>query len=341
MRTAPKLAMLLVFALWPLSRGIAAEVNEAPVEIVVLGRQPGPPLWKVSSGDKVLWIFPYLNWVPQHMIWESERVARVIAESQEVLNLPERSWEASVLRRNPINIALNGRLMKRLIRNPDGGTLEENLPPELYMRFAALQARYFPNNDGIVELRPLDAGRNMMRIIRQREGLVPGDDILKTIQRLVRRNRDIKRTEISVSLELGDDFDEYARRMEAVYASFPPELEQACLEQQVRHAEEDLDEMKSRANTWAQGYIDEFRYVPLWEFNESNACAGLFEGNSSPEQEILAGRITRMNQMWLDAAERALAANASTFAVLPINELVAEDGLLSRLKERGYAVREP
>ncbi|MEO6078973.1 MAG: TraB/GumN family protein [Steroidobacteraceae bacterium] len=334
-----------MLALWPLGSGIAAEV-ETLEEIVVRGHLPGPPLWKVSNGDKTLWIFPYLSWVPNGMIWESERVARVIAESQEVLSLPEWSWvpPLSVLL-NPFSLVRNARRGTRAQRNPDGGTLEENLPPALYARFAALQARYFPGNDGLVEMRPLIAGRTMMSNIRKREGFVSGDDILKTIQRLVRRNRDIKRTEISVREEIGDGFGDWSNRLGGVWESFPPEQEQACFEQQVRLMEEDLDEMKNRANSWALGYIDEFRNDELRNvqlvFEESKACNDLWLGSSSPEHEALTGMITRVNQMWLGAAENALATNVSTFAILPINELVADRGLLSKLKAKGYDVREP
>lgn len=75
--TTPKLVTFVVFALWLISSGMAAEVGDAPEEIIVTGRQPGPPLWKVSSGDRVLWIFPYLDWIPKDMIWEDDRAARV------------------------------------------------------------------------------------------------------------------------------------------------------------------------------------------------------------------------------------------------------------------------
>src|SRR5688500_9454902 len=125
--TAAKLATLLVFALLPLGTSMAAEVNEAPEEIIVTGRLPGPPLWKVSNGDKVLWIFPHLNWIPKDMLWESERVARVIAQSQEFLSLPRGgAGPPALVRLNPINFARIHRLEGRLERNPDGGTLEEN-----------------------------------------------------------------------------------------------------------------------------------------------------------------------------------------------------------------------
>ncbi len=338
--TAAKLATLLVFALLPLGNGIAAEVEDTPEEIVVTGRMPGPPLWKVSNGDKVLWIFPYLDWIPKDMIWESGRVERVIAQSQEILSLPETGRKFSPLQlMNPFWVARGVRNTERNSRNPGGGTLEASLPPELYARFAALQARYFPGDDYPGDLRPAVAGQWMMKTIRAQEGLVRGDDILKNIQRLVRRNRGIRRTEISVKLEV---VDEYVERLNTMWASFPPEQEQACFERQVQHMEEDLDELKSRANSWAQGYIDEygnideFHNISLWPYDEWHACAEPMMGH-----DALAGMIARVNQMWLDAADKALATNASTLAILPINELVAEDGLLSRLKAKGYDVTEP
>lgn len=339
---AGKLVVLLALVVWPpLGNGMAVNGSEALEEMVVRGRLPGPPMWKVSNGDKVLWIFPHLSWIPKDMIWDSDRVARVIAESQEVLSLPERNWvPPKGVMLNPFYVARNFRNGTRAQRNPDGGTLEDNLPPELYARFAVLQARYFRGNDGPREMRPLFAGKTMMNSIRKRVGLVSGDDILRTIRSLVRGNRDIKLTAISVRVELGDSFNDYEDRMKAVLKSFPPEQEQACFEQQVRHMEEDLDEMRIRANTWAQGNIARFRDVAL-VFDKSNACDDLLMGSSNPEYQALVGMATRVNQMWLDAATNALSTNASTFAILPINELLAEDGLLSKLKAKGYDVSEP
>lgn len=344
---ATKLAMLLMLALWPLGSAMAADVEEAPEVIVVTGRLPGPPLWKVSKGENVLWIFPHLEWIPQDMFWDSERVARVIAESQEVLSLPvidvsyPSQWAL-----NPINLLRHGRLQKRLDRNPDGGTLEENLSPEVYARYAALQARYYPlpAERRYLEMRPEYVGPRMMHIIREREGLVAGGDILKTIARLVRRNRDIERTEISVEVNVEGRYGDYAERLEALAESVTPELEQACFEQQVRHME-DIDGMKRLANSWAEGHIDEFRTNESYSFSlvlgELQACDEMITGSASPERDNMARTTARLNQMWLDAAGKALATNASTFAILPINELLAEDGLLSKLKAMGYEVREP
>jgi hypothetical protein len=342
--TAAKLAVLLVLALWPLGSLMAAAIDEAPEVIIVTGRLPGPPLWKVSNGDKVLWIFPHLYQIPEDMVWDSERVARVIADSQEFVDLPLVGWGVTKsVMLNPINILRNKRFNNRLALSPDGRNLEETLPPELYARFAALRERYFAGIEDIGNQRPAMVGRMMMNIVPRRAGLARAgalNEVLKKIRAMARRNRDIKHTEILVATWI-DDFDEYAARVEAVYENYPPELEQACFAQQVGHLEQDLDAMKSRANSWAQGYIDEFRNAPLWELGESAECMALFRGSSSPEYAITSANWARMNQLWLDAIENALAANASAFAILPINEMLAEDGLLSKLKAKGYDIREP
>lgn len=336
-----KLAAVLLLYVWPLGSSIAAEPDGQPVEIVVTDRQPGPPLWKVSNGDQVLWIFPYLTWIPKDMFWENDRVARILAESQEFLELPQVSWtSAPLVQLNPVNLLRNERLNKRLDRNPHGGTLEENLPAALYARFVAVRMHYWPGSkDGLSDVRPQRAGQKMMNAVYRREGLVGGDDILKTIQRLAKRNRDIKHTEIEIGTEI-DNFSEYAKRVEAVYATLPRDQELACFEQQVRHMEEDLEEMKRLANDWARGDTKEFRNFTLVS-EVSNVCNELFKGSQSPEHETFEGMFALMNQAWLAAAENALTSNASTFAILPINELISEDGLLSKLRAKGYEIREP
>jgi hypothetical protein len=315
-------------------------VGEVPEEFVVVGRQPGPPLWRVANGDNVLWIFPYLSPVPEDMIWETDKVARVVAEAQELILMPRQGASASpLLVLNPINLFRGWRLAKRLTRNPDGATLEEAVPPDLYARFAALQARYFPRDKDFEDLRPLIAGGRMVSIILEEEGLVSGDDeITDSLRRLTRRNKDAVRTDVSVNVALEGNYRELARRAETMVESLEPAQEVACFEQQVLHMEQDLEYMKSRANAWARGYVDEFRQIPLVG-EEGNACVDLLAASS--ERELILDIDARIRTMWLQAAERALATNASTFAILPIDTLISADGLLSQLKAKGYEVREP
>ena len=124
-----KVLKALVFAILPALQAGSWAAEPAPraqpEEIVVVGRQPGPPLWRVSNGDRVLWIFPYLSTVPKDMIWESERVDRVIAESQEYIGRPRIEADTSpLLLVNPVNWVRGYRLVKRLSRNPDGACVD-------------------------------------------------------------------------------------------------------------------------------------------------------------------------------------------------------------------------
>ena len=48
-----------------------------------------------------------------------------------------------------------------------------------------------------------------------------------------------------------------------------------------------------------------------------------------------------LQQAWLAAAETALAKNTSTFAMLPIDSLLAEDSYLAPLRARGYEITPP
>jgi hypothetical protein len=44
---------------------------------------------------------------------------------------------------------------------------------------------------------------------------------------------------------------------------------------------------------------------------------------------------------WLEAVEAALAANASTVAVLSIDQILRPDGFVAQLRARGYVVEDP
>ena len=128
---ASGLPLLLLSWLLP---GIAAAQSAAPAEppdeIVVTGRQPGPPLWRVSNGDHVLWIFPQLAPVPKGMVWESNKVAAVIAQAQEALGMPDIGADFSPrVYLNPINLFRGARLEKRLSGTPSGQLVKGSVWP--------------------------------------------------------------------------------------------------------------------------------------------------------------------------------------------------------------------
>ena len=328
--------MLALFSFPVLAQQETAEEIE---EIVVTGKLPGPALWKVSHGDNALWIFALLSPIPKGMTWESARVEKVVKEADEFIEPPGADIDVSPLvMLNPINYVRGYRLAKRLGRNPGGKSLEDVLPSGLYQRIAALKARYLPKADDLETMRPMFAIGQLNRPVFAQNNLVADGGIMKKIKRLVRRNRQIKRTATEVRLKLEGGYGKLAERTETLINSLPPDQEIACMEILVSRYETEIDAMKSRASSWAQGHVAELRESAS-VFDDANPCTLMMLASS--EGTTMDDLRTRTRQQWLAAAERALAVNRSTFAVLNIGELVSEQGLLAQLKAKGYAVREP
>ncbi len=318
---------------------LAAGQQEETEEIVVTGKLPGPGMWKVSNGEHALWIFTVFSPVPRDMVWESRRVDAVIARADEFIEMPGTDVSVSPLvLLNPINYFRGYRLAKRLSRNPDDKPLKEVLPPELYQRFEALKALYFPKDKDIEQLRPVSAGQNMVREIQQQNGLMQNNDIMNRIKRLVGKKRGIRQTSTLVKVKLEGGYGTLAERAEKLVNSLPSGQETACLESQIHRMESDLEEMKSRAISWAQGYVRDFRNV-RFRGDEDDPCLVMLMASS--ENQTITELMKQSQQQWLAAADKALASNQTTFAVLNISEMFRENGLLAQLKAKGYEVKEP
>jgi hypothetical protein len=339
MRSPNKLLKLLI----PASLLVLAQLcgaAEAPEEFIVTARVPGAPLWRVSKGDHVMWIFPALSPVPIDLVWETDNIERVIDGAQEVLYLPQGGFGVSgskLLTLNPVNWVRGYRLVRRLMRNADGKTLDEVLPPELYARYAALKEKYFPRDDDIDELRPLFAGDKMMELIQADVGLAGGGTHVR-LGELIERNPDIKRTYISTfaSIELKGKYRDVAARAETLMTTLPPAQELACFEAQLARMEQ-VENLRLRAAAWARGNVDEFRSIPL-AADTDRVCTRIWATSSEAE---LFDQQAELSQKWLKAAEAALVANERSVAILSIDELLREDGLVSQLEARGYTVRTP
>ncbi|MES2603401.1 MAG: TraB/GumN family protein [Pseudomonadota bacterium] len=334
--------LLLVSSALSLTQSLAqpAAQQEPPEEVIVTGRLPGPALWRVSNpDDHVLWVFASLSPIPKDMVWESQRVEQVIAGADEYLEAPGVDGSVSPLvMLNPINYVRGFRLLKRLQANPDGKSLQEVLPPAMYQRFAALKAQYDPNNKDVDQLRPLFAVGAINDAILAKHDLVGNREIMKKVNRLVKRNRKLERTTTEVTVRLKGGYGDLADRAETLMQSLPLEQELACMERSLDRYENEIEEMKSRASSWAQGWIDDLRGMPL-RGTTDDPCQVLIMASS--EAGTVAEMRAQSEQAWLTAAEKSLANNESTFAILGLRDVLSEEGLLAKLKAKGYRVREP
>jgi len=111
-----------------------------------------------------------------------------------------------------------------------------------------------------------------------------------------------------------------------------------CLAATMTRLETDLSAMRDRANAWAVGDIDALRKLP--SPSQQAACRAAVSSNERLREQLEQG-MARMDQAWLAAVEQSLRDNASTFAVLPMDELLRSDRRLAMLQSRGYTVEPP
>lgn len=298
----------------------------APEQILVVGQKPGPGMWKVSKDGHVLWIFGDYSPLPVKMQWRSHEVEALIATSQEYLAPPAASAKLGYLKGALLLPSLIG-----INKIPDGASLRDVLPPEVYARWQPMKAKYLPNNDE--RERPVFVAGQLFSSALHQAGLTTRTGVRKQVEKIV-ADKKLKVTTSVIVLPM-----ENARRMIKDFKRAPLE-DAACLDRTILRLETDIDAMRLRANAWAKGDIEAIRKLDFVDQEESCRDVVL---NSAAVRDDPAFRDVRprLKAMWLDAAERALARNASTFALLPLKDILDPKGLLAALAEKGYMVEQP
>jgi hypothetical protein len=320
----------------------SGEVADPPMEeILVSGEFPGPGLWKVSkqveAGEHVLWIFGTLGDAePATLRWKTHQVEAIVVESQEIIhdaqsNLSFDFGPFAALRHLPAAI--------RVRRNPQGATLEGVLPPDLFGRWRLLKAEYIGSDNGIEKWRPyFVAGHLRKQAERKLKPKYPGNR-WAPIDRLVEQHG-LRVTTPIHEVKIPDSL---GRSMKSLQAMPLDDVE--CLDVTLKRVEFRGDDqfVNARAMAWARGDLPALRALPRMPEPDDLCLSALLDSRAVQDLHLKGtDDVTgRRNRAWLEAVDRALTANDSTLALLPIDELLKENGKLSMLKARGYGVQEP
>jgi hypothetical protein len=312
----------------------AAAEDERPTRtletVVVSGVQPGPGLWKVTKDDHVLWVMGTLTPLPKKMEWESRDVEKAIAESQELLLLPRAqiSVEGGALKALTLMPSLMGAR-----NNPDKKLLKEVVSPELYARWVPLKQKYLGKDSAVEKRRPIIAGFRLYEKAVERSGMSFKDVVTPVVKKAAKKH-DLVITQPAVDVKIKDP----RTRVKEFKKTTLDDSE--CFDKTLQRLESDVETMKLRGNAWAMGDVITLREEPYTD--NTKACMDAVLGASMAEKTGLSTLPERIKDEWLKAAEAALAKNRSTFALLPIgNVLDDEKGFLAALKARGYTVEEP
>lgn len=298
-----------------------ADATEDGMQVVLVkGFNPGPGMWKVSSGDHSLWILGEVAPQPGQFRWKSRKVEARIKMSQEVLlDFSGVMWPDKAQERAEAKIR----------KLPVGQTLKDVVPPELYARADAVRKLY-GTPEPIDELRPFYAGRRILMSALRTADMEKRFSASITVFNLAKRAK-VKVTSLGTP---GQTHEEQLKIIENGSTV-------ACLEMMVQLVEDGGSGFRRLANAWSVGDIAGLRQlVPLYALqptHQENKCTVALYGGEQRANEFVA----RRTEAWLAEAERALKKNRSTIAVVSMAELFAPDGYLAGLRARGYEVVEP
>ena len=179
LRAAAGCALLLAGATAVRAQQPAGAAASGPeTEIVVEGRHEGPRMWTVRKGDHTLWILGTISPLPKNMVWQPDAVQEVLRHAQEVVP----AWPAYGIGANPLTALRVYIEWRRLQKPPDHMPLRQALPPPLYARVAALEARFDPNDSKLEQMRPMLAARQLLTRVFDASGLAQGHVIRRLLQ---------------------------------------------------------------------------------------------------------------------------------------------------------------
>jgi hypothetical protein len=287
--------------------------------VLVLGEQPGPGLWKVSSGEHVLWVLGEVSPIPRKVKWRSRKFEILLGDSRELLLDLSGYWRADF-----DDMAA----YRRAERLPKGVTLKDVIPPGLHER--VVQTAQLFGAPELEELHPFAATNRLVTSAMKSLGL-DGFSARFAAEDYAKRHR-IKITSFAAP---EPSFEERLR-------IWQEPANAVCLERAVDVLEDGGTGVKRLANAWSIGDIAALReLVTPYSFSRdgfrADECAAAMRGG---EREALEYKAVR-TKAWLAEAERVLRDNDSTVAVVLMSELFATDGYLAALRERGYEVVEP
>jgi TraB/PrgY/gumN family len=297
--------------------------------VVISGRYPGPGLWKVRNGERTLWILGTQNPLPKRMEWDSANVERKVAAAQELLMPPSVNMDADIGFFRGLTLLPS---LFKARKNPDGKTLGEVLPAAQYARWQVLKQRYIGGDRGIEEWRPVFAALELYDKAITRSGMTQEAVVSDVVRKAAKRNK-VKITTPTVKIKIAN--------AKAALREFSSEAlnDQECFQRTLDRIESDLGTMAGRANAWAEGDVQALRSLPYQ--NQYTACNAVFTGTAIARKQGMEDILLRLENEWMEAAEKSLNQNVSTFAVLPVGQLLKSGGLLERLAAKHYTIEAP
>lgn len=288
-------------------------------------------MWKISRGEHVLWILGTLKPVPASITWESAAALEVIADAELALWEPSFTLdvEAGFLKK----LSLGYSYMKAR-NNPDGQRLKDILPPDVHARWERLRDRHLSDRGNFERKRPIFVSEQLLTAALAERGLsnkaVVGPVVIHALKSNGTRLQSPRHT-----LKLSSNI--AAEMLKAVRESSINDS--ACLIATMDLVETGMDRLVSNANAWAVGEVERIDLSLMAKRDQ--LCTSSLSDFPAARQHGIPDIRAVMREEWITAADAALRTHRTTVAVIPIADLIADDGYINALRRLGYEIDSP
>ncbi len=311
-RIAP-FALAGLITAWPATAQAPADPPLDPdevlvAELVVRGRLPGPAWWRVSDADTTVYVLGVPSLAPKRMAWDRVIFERRLTGANVVI-LPFVNVRAKV--GGSIGTAFN------LLRIRSGGPFEDRLDPATRARFVAVRTRLGQSAKHYGTANPLAAGVQLAIDYRDRSQLTNMDPA--KLVRLLAQQKRVK--VIEKSYDLGPQLGGILRT--------PAATGRICFDEVLAQAEAGPGVTLAAAKAWAAGDVD----GALGNERTYERCLAVIAGGRTYDERTKADEAA--------AIANALKTPGHAIALVPLRPLLAQNGVLERLRAQGFTVKTP
>jgi uncharacterized protein YbaP (TraB family) len=293
----------------PLATPVADDPDATLVEeLVVRGRLPGPAWWRVSDADTTVYVLGVPSLAPKRMEWDRAIFERRL-EGANVVILPFVNVRAKV--GGSIGTAFN------LMRLKSGGPFEERLDPGARARFVAARTRLGRDAKHYNTSNPLAAGVQLAIDYRDRSELTNMDPA--KLVRLLAQRKGVKVVE--KSYDLGPQLGGIIRT--------PASTGRICFDEVLAQVEAGPGVTLAAARAWAEGDVE----GALQNERTYERCLAAVTGGRTYDERTKADEAA--------AIAGALKTPGHAIALVPLRPLLAQNGVLERLRAQGFTVKTP
>lgn len=278
-------------------------------ELVVNAKLPGPAWWRVSDADTTIYILGTPSALPRGQAWDRSIVERRLTGAFALITPPQAQ---AGLRDAPAAIGLMNRMRSKT-------PLAQTLPPALNARFTATLTKLGKKPDAYAGWKPLAAGMLLARDFRKAARL-DFDQPDRAIRQMAKKKK-VRITPAATYKAMPT--------AKAIVREHTEAAGLACLEVALDEVEAGSGRLRAAGQAWADGEVR----TSMSGVRGYERCAAQLPGAADLNRKALSDQT--------EAIARALKTPGHAVAIMGVRPLVSEDGVLQRLRARGYTVKTP